>query len=790
MSILKFMENEYLLFDGAMGSILQQGGLKAGALPENLNLSNEQLIVDIHMQYLNSGANVITTNTFGANPVKYQGQPYSLSAIISSAINNAQRAITQCKKEAYIAYDIGPLGALLKPSGTLSFEEAYEYYKEIILEVVKHEVDVILLETMSDLHEVKAAILTIKEHSNLPIFATMTFESNMRTLVGNDVASVVATLSGLGVNAIGLNCSFGPKEMLPLIKEFTKYSSLPIMVQPNAGMPLMKNGVMSYDIDAYSFQKDMALILESPVQIIGGCCGTEPNHIMLLSQLIKNHTFVKPIKKDLTIISSSQKAVIFNNEFIKIGERINPTGKPLIKEALINKSYQYIIKEALLQEEQQAHILDINVGLPKIDEALLMKEVIEAIQTYTSLPLQIDSSDFTALEAGMRIYNGKPMVNSVNGKASSMNAIFPLVKKYGGLVLGLCIDEDGLAYTAQKKLEVATKIVNTALSYGIDKNDIIIDTLTLTASAQQKDVKATLDAITLIKEQLNVLTILGVSNVSFGLPHRDIINASFINMALYAGLDACIINPASKPIKEAISSSAVLLNKDIECIKYLKDYQNIEKTINNNHNDLDLYTVIIKGYKQDAKAITKTLLKDLDPLTIIETIIVPALNFVGEQFQLRKLYLPQLIQSAETVSHAFQEIKEYYITHNKSQKSKDKIILATVKGDVHDIGKNIVKVLLENYGYDIIDLGKDVSSAVLLNAIKEHNVKLIGLSALMTTTVASMEIMIAQVKEHYPEVAIMVGGAVLTQEYANSINADYYCSDALQGVTIAQSIYK
>ncbi|MGL4382755.1 MAG: homocysteine S-methyltransferase family protein, partial [Bacilli bacterium] len=738
--------NNYLLFDGAMGSLLQQGGLKAGELPELLNITNKTLITNIHTSYLNNKAQVILTNTFGANPLKMKGLEYTLKEIVEAAIDNAYQVVAKHHKKAYVAYDIGPLGTLLQPSGTLSFEEAYDAFKEIVLLIDQSKVDVILIETMSDLLEVKAAVLAIKENTNLPVFVTMTFEDQYTTLCGNDVLSIVATLEGLKVDALGLNCSFGPKEMLPIVKQFVTYTSIPLMVIPNAGMPILDGDSIRYDIDEYEYLEYMKELLKYPIQIVGGCCGTKPIHIKLLDEYLKTINYQPVTNKHLSVVSSGMQALLFDEtKVVKIGERINPSGKPILKEALLNNNYTYIIKEAMAQEEEGADVLDVNVGIPKVDEALLMQQNIKEIQSFVKLPLQIDSSSIDVLEAGLRIYNGKAMINSVNGKDSNLEAVLPLVAKYGGMVVGLCIDEQGLAYTIEAKVRIAAKIKERALAYGISAHDIIIDPLTLTASAQQADVKATIDAIKIINEQLGLKTSLGASNVSFGLPQRDIINASFLAMAIYAGLSACIINPKTKAITDTINASRVLLNKDVDSTNYLKVYQNNEELLVVHQED-DLQKIIIKGLKEEAMSATKKLLETRDPFDIIENEIVVALDYVGEQFESKKLFLPQLIQSAQTVSNAFVVIKEEYEKTQQVQKEKEKVVLATVKGDVHDIGKNIVKVLLENYGFDVIDLGKDVDATTIIDNIIKYDVKLVGLSALMTTTVISMEEIISAIK--------------------------------------------
>ncbi|MDH6603191.1 5-methyltetrahydrofolate--homocysteine methyltransferase [Bacilli bacterium PM5-9] len=788
MNIKKYMEDNYLIFDGAMGSLLQQNGLKAGEVPEFLNITNPSLIEEIHYNYLKAGSNIVLTNTFQANPFKIKDDKYSLSEVIKSAINNARNAVDKIDKQAYVAYDIGPLGQLLKPSGTLSFEDAYDAFKEIVVEANKYNIDVFVVETCSDLLEMKAAILAIKEHSDKPVFSTMTFQENQRTLVGNDIYSVITTLEGLKVDALGLNCSFGPKEMLPLIEEFNKYASIPIIVQPNAGMPILNGDEIKYDIDENDFLEYMKPILENNVQIVGGCCGTEYAHIELLANYVSTLKHKNPVNKNLTMVASGMKTVVLDDsKIIRIGERINPTGKKDLEQALRDNNYNYLIKEAIKQEEG-ADVLDINVGITNIDESVILKNSVEQIQSYVKTPLQIDSSNAKSIEAALRTYNGKAIINSVNGKEESMNEILPLVAKYGGVIIGLCLDKNGLAFSAKDKLEVARKIVNRAKEYGIESKDILIDTLTLTASAQQADVLATIQAISLIKKELGVKTVLGASNVSYGLPNRDLINASFLSMAAYAGLDACIINTGSTSTMNTLMACEVLLNKDKNSNNYIASFQDYSVNVSDDKSTHDLKTIIIKGLKDEAIKACKKELETRDVLDIIENDIVKALDYVGNKFEKKELFLPQLIQSAQTVSEAFEVIKKQ-MSGSQNQKN-EKIILATVKGDVHDIGKNIVKMLLENYGYEIIDLGKDVDSKTIIDCIKENDVKLVGLSALMTTTVINMEETIRLIKEYDNQIKIMVGGAVLTEEYAKKINADYYCKDALSGVDAAKSFFK
>ncbi|WP_423363623.1 homocysteine S-methyltransferase family protein [Mycoplasma sp. P36-A1] len=787
MNIKQYIKNNFLLFDGAMGSLLQQSNIEIPAIPEELNITNPENIVDIHQKYLESGSNIILTNTFGLNPFKFENSKYKLKDVAIQAVKNAQIASSRVEKQSFIAFDIGPLGILLQPNGTLSFEKAYNAYKGIVLSVADENFDVFVVETQSDLYEVKAAVLAIKENSSKPVFVTMTFDNEKTTLLGNDVLSIVTTLEGLRVDALGLNCSFGPKQMLPLVKQFVKASSTPIMVQPNAGMPNLDSEKLEYDIDADEFKTYMKDIIEAGVQIVGGCCGTDYSHIEKVSQLIEILPHKNISEKNYTRVASATKTVTFDKEFIKVGERINPTGKRFLREAITSQNHNLVIKEAILQEDEHADIIDINMGIPKQDEAALLLYYTKLIQSYVKTPLQLDSANPYAIEAALREYNGKPIINSVNAKKESMDAIFPIIKKYGAAVIGLLIDEKGLAYTKEEKIEMAETIVKEAAKYQIKPQDIIIDCLTLTASAQQKDVIASIDAIKEIKK-LGVKTILGISNVSFGLPNRDALNAAFLTMAIYQGLDSGIVNPASIKINEAIDASQVLINHDLDSKNYIQNNSKETKTeseivaIENT-----LQQAIKKGLQEEVATITKKELQTREPLDIIENEIVVALNEVGNLFEQQKLYLPQLIQSAQAVATAFEIIKTKLPATDK--KENKKVIVATVKGDVHDIGKNIVRVLFENYGYQVIDLGKDVSKEDILASLEANDVKVVGLSALMTTTVSSMEEIITYLKKIHPEITIIVGGAVLTQEYADKINADFYAKDALEGVDILNRIF-
>ena len=673
--------------------------------------------------------------------------------------------------------------------GDLSFEDAYNAFAEVIRYGKNAGADLIHIETMSDTYELKAAVLAAKENTDLPIFTTMIFNENGKLLTGGDVPSVVAMLEGLRVNAIGLNCGMGPKQMLLILKEMRKYTSLPIIVKANAGLPKQKNGETYYDVSPEKFADAMEEIVEEGGCIIGGCCGTTPEHIFKMKKVCENKEIKVPQKKNNTIVSSYGKAVVFGEKPIIIGERINPTGKSKMKQALKENHLDYLLKEAITQQEKGADILDVNVGLPDINEPEMMKKVIPEIQSVTNLPLQIDTVNVTALEGAMRLYNGKPMVNSVTGKQESMDKVFPLIQKYGGVVVGLTLDEDGIPKTAEGRLAIAKKIIREAEKYGIDKKDIVIDVLTMTISSEPEGAKTTLEALEMVKTICSVHTVLGVSNISFGLPTRPIINANFYTMAMQKGLSAGIINPSSEAMMNSYYAFCALMNLDENCENYIancmpKDTEVRPLTI------ITLKTAIERGLREEASQAVDELLKTEKPLEIINNYLIPALDTVGKGFEKGTVFLPQLLMSAEAAKEAFAILKEELAKSGQSDEKKEKVILATVKGDIHDIGKNIVKVLLENYAFDVIDLGKDVSPEKIVETAKEQNVKLVGLSALMTTTVVSMEETIEQLHKEVPNCKIMVGGAVLNQEYADMIGADFYGKDAMQSVYYAQKILK
>lgn len=760
-------------FDGGMGSMLN---LKAGELPEKLNITEPERVFAVHKAYAEAGAEYITANTFGANSLKYD----NVAQLVKAGVELAKKA---GKK---VALDIGPTGKLLKPMGDLDFEKAVELFSEVV-EAGKDGADAVIIETMSDTYELKAAILAVKEHSDLPVFASMIFDEKGRLLTGGDVKSACAMVEGLGVDVIGVNCGLGPKQMKGLVAELREHTSLPIIVMPNAGLPESVDGKTVYNVSPEEFAQDMLEIANLGVSYLGGCCGTTPEHISKMIELCKDVPDSVPDYKNKTVVTSYSSAVEIGGKPVVIGERINPTGKKLFKEALRNNNIDYVIKEGLAQQEKGAHILDVNVGLPEIDEVKWLTDAVYNLQSILPLPLQLDSSDPKALESAMRIYNGKPMVNSVNGKESSMKEVFPLVKKYGGVVVCLCLDESGIPETAQGRIEIAEKIIREAEKYGIGKKDLVVDALTMTISTNKDNAKETLDAVEYIRNKLGVATVLGVSNISFGLPKRDAVNTAFFTLALEKGLSAGIINPLSEPMMNAYYSFNALRGYDDNCTEYIENITAVQSVAADTFS-YDLKTAVIKGVKDDAASCAKELLKDTKPLDVINDYIIPALDVVGDGFEKNKIFLPQLLMSADAAKAAFEVIKEHLVLAGEEKKGGDKIIIATVEGDIHDIGKNIVKVLLSNYGFDVIDLGKDVKCEKVLEETVKENCSLVALSALMTTTVPNMEKTIKLIHEN-TNAKVLVGGAVLTKSYAEMINADFYAKDAMESVRIAKKYF-
>ena len=804
MNIRERLGKELLFLDGGMGTLLQAEGLAPGELPETWNIEHPEKVEAIHRRYYEAGSDVVLANTFGANVCKFHDDRYTVEEVIRAGIANAKRAGEQIGKETYVALDMGPTGKLLKPMGDLDFDDAYEAFAEAVRYGEKYGADLIHIETMSDTYEVKAAILAAKENSSLPVFVTMIFDERGKLLTGGDVPSVVAMLEGLRVDALGLNCGLGPKQMLPILNDLRRYTSLPIIVKPNAGLPKQKNGETYYDVEPDEFARIMQEVVKEGACVIGGCCGTTPEHIKKLVEECKDLPLREIEKKHDTIVSSYGQAVILDDMPRIIGERINPTGKKKFKEALKNEDMDYILKEAITQQDKGAHILDVNVGLPDIDEVAMMEKVVKELQSVTSLPLQIDTVDGKAMERAMRIYNGKPMINSVNGKQVSMDEVFPLVRKYGGVVVGLTIDEEGIPKDAEGRVRVAGKIINEAAKYGIDKKDIVIDVLTMTISSEKDGAKVTLEALKRVREEFGVRTVLGVSNISFGLPRRPIVNSYFYAMAMQNGLTAGIINLSSEDMMKAYRSYNALMGFDENCTNYISTYAGTTETVTVQASqataaagnapkaagvEMTLKYAIERGLKEEAHHITRDLIGTREPLDIIQEELIPALNVVGEGFEKGTVFLPQLLMSADAAKIAFAVIKDVLASSGQEEEKKEKIILATVKGDIHDIGKNIVKVLLENYGFDVIDLGKDVPPEAIVEKAVEENVTLVGLSALMTTTVVSMEETIKLLREKKPDCKVMVGGAVLNQDYADMIGADFYGKDAMQSVHYAQKFF-
>lgn len=779
------MENLFgkkvVILDGAMGTMLQNSGLKIGEKPEMLNLTNPQIVYNIHKAYLESGADIIYTNTFGANRIKMKDYPYQEA--IEKGIEIARWAVNDFGY-GKIALDMGSIGELLEPIGSLSFDEAYEIYKEIVL-IAKEQVDLFVIETMSDLYELKAAVLAVKENCTLPVITTMSFDQSLRTFAGCPIEAMIATMEGLGVNALGVNCSLGPKQLDEIVNVLTKKCSLPIILKPNAGLPFIRNGVTEYDVSAEEFAEVMAGYVQRGVSIVGGCCGTTDKYIEKLAQKVKNMNVAERNVPAVSCLASGTRYLEIDSPKI-IGERINPTGKKLMREAIANKDIGYFENQAVEQFQAGADILDINMGVPNIDEAQMMKIAVKAVQGVVDLPVQIDSSDALAVEMGARYANGKVIINSVNGDDEVLEKILPIAKKYGAMVLGLTIDKDGVPKTVEKRLQIAEKIVNYASKIGIKKENLIIDCLTLTVGAEQEQAIKTLQAIKLVKEKLGVKTVLGVSNISFGLPNRQIVNSHFMTMALSFGLDLAIINPNIAEMMQSFRVYNLISGNDKNGEKYIESFgKQVESGVASNNAD-SLKDCIVKSLKSNAIQVVKSLLKSQNGLDIIDSEVIPALDYVGDMYEKGKLFLPQLISSAETAKSVCDIIK--LSLGNNENISQTKIVLATVEGDVHDIGKNIVKTVLQNYGYQIVDLGKDVRVENVVAEVKNSRPKVLGLSALMTTTVKNMERTIKAVRAVDNDIVIFVGGAVLNEGVAKEIGADYYSKDPRQMVKMLKNL--
>ena len=800
-----FKQSNTILLDGGMGTMLQASGLKLGAKPEELNITNPELIESIHAKYAAAGSRIVNANTFGASAHKLAGSAYSLEEIIAAGIANCKRACAPYG--ALTTLDVGPLGELLEPSGTLAFEDAVNEYARIVRAGVAAGADLIFFETFTDLYELKAALLAAKENSTLPILASMSFEAGGRTFTGCTVESFGVTARGLGASAVGINCSLGPKEIFPMAKRLTEAvpGNFPVFVKPNAGLPRADGS--GYDITPQLFALEMKPYRELNLFAAGGCCGTTPEFIRLLNGVFKGCVPGRPAHAMPSVLCTPMNYVNVDGITV-VGERINPTGKKRFQQALRENDMNYVLEQAVSQVEAGAQVLDVNVGAPGVDEPALMPQVVKALQSVVSLPLQLDSSNVQALENGLRVYNGKPIVNSTNGEQEKLDAILPLCKKYGAAIVGLAIDERGILPAAEDRVDIARRITEAALAAGIPREDIYIDCLTLTASAQQKDVLATVQALEACKKELGVRTILGVSNISFGLPCRPYLNTTFLTMAMYAGLDLAIMNPSSEEMMAAVYAYNVLINRDPQSTKYIERYANrvpasaaLAKaaqaaTVAQSGGEAELsgpyaplMKAVEKGLKGEAAAQTRALLETKEPLELVDEALIPALDIVGNKYEKGTLFLPQLLQAASAAQSAFEEIKTAIAKKGAANESKGRIVIATVKGDVHDIGKNIVKVILENYGFEVIDLGRDVPVETVVNTVREKDVHLVGLSALMTTTLKSMEETIAALHEAKLDCKIMVGGAVLTPEYAKKIGADWYAKDAKRSADIAKEFF-
>ena len=789
MTILEFAKKNLLFLDGGMGTLLQSQGLQPGDLPELWNLTHPEIITAIHRDYYDAGSHVVNANTFGASRLKFSSA--ELEDIIRAAMENARAAAAQSRSihPKWVALDIGPLGRLLKPYGDLDFEEAVSVFAETVRLGVKYGADLVFIETMNDSYETKAAVLAAKENCDLPVFVSNAYGEDGKLMTGASPAAMVALLEGLGADAIGVNCSLGPKTLAPIVEEYLKYASVPVLLKPNAGLPHVVDGKTIFDVAPDEFAADSLDLIRKGVRIAGGCCGTTPPHISALTRAAAAVAPVPVCDKNITMVSSYTHAVVFGEKPILIGERINPTGKKRFREALLAGDMDYILKEGLAQEEQGTHILDVNVGLPEIDETSMLTSAVFELQVVTNLPLQIDTSDPAAMEAALRRYNGKAMVNSVSGKRESMDAIFPLAKKYGGLVVALTLDENGIPATAEGRLAIARRILKEAETYGIRKQDLIFDPLALTVSADPQAAIQTLEAVRRIKAELGCHTSLGVSNISFGLPQRDLLNGSFFTLALSNGLSGAIMNPYSHEMQNAYHCYCALTGMDSNFESYVAYAQSAAPAAvpMATTQNTDLHHAVVKGLKEQAGMLTESMLKTKAPLDIVQEDVIPALNEVGMGFEKKTVYLPQLLMSAEAAKAAFEKIKSAMPAGSAGGKCP--FVLATVKGDIHDIGKNIVRLLLENYGFDVADLGRDVSPEDIVRKTVDLHAPIVGLSALMTTTVPAMEETIRLLRKDAPWCKVMVGGAVLNAEYAAAIGADFYAKDAMEAVRCAEKAF-
>lgn len=800
MKVLDCVQQGIFYLDGGTGSYLQARGLQPGELPELWNLRRPEEIIDLHRAYYEAGSHAVCTNTFGANALKYdgmEGRPTVEEVVHAAAVCAAKARETAQggQKDRFIALDIGPLGKLLEPLGELPFERAVELFAQVVRAGVDAGVDLIVIETMNDCYETKAAVLAAKENSSLPVFVSNVYDETGKLMSGANPEAMVAMLEGLGVDAVGLNCSLGPQRMLELLPRFAACCSLPLLVKPNAGLPRSEDGRTVYDVDAEVFAKTMREVVQAGGRIIGGCCGTTPEYLRALTDATRDLKPIPVTDRHRGVVSSYTHAVTFGGAPVLIGERINPTGKKRFKEALRAHDIGYVLREGIRQEELGVHVLDVNVGLPEIDEAAMLTDCVRELQSVCNLPLQLDTSDPTAMERAMRVYNGKPMINSVNGNPAVMDAVFPLVKKYGGLVVCLTLDESGIPDTAQGRLDIAVRIAERAAAYGIGIHDLIFDPLSMAISSDQKAALATLDAIPLIRNGLHAGCLLGVSNISFGLPNRDFVTATFFAMALTRGLSAAILNPDSLEMRKVYRSYMALSGQDPNCQSYIGFAQNltvesavgaVSAAAHPAENREGLQGAIIRGLQEDAARLCREALQTVAPMELINGQIVPALDVVGQGFEKKTVFLPQLLMSAEAAKAAFEEVRR---AMPASEQVGPAVVLATVKGDIHDIGKNIVKALLENYGYRVVDLGRDVPPERIVETVVRQDIRLVGLSALMTTTVPAMAQTIALLRKAKPECKAVVGGAVLTQEYADRIGADHYAQNAMETVRYAGRIF-
>ncbi len=813
MTIREYMKDHFVILDGGMGTLLQAAGLKPGEYPERWNVEHPEEIVKIHSSYYEAGSNVVLTNTFGANSFKFDHE--ELETIVTAAVGNARKAADEsdAPQEKYVALDIGPCGKLLKPYGDLDFEDAVEVYAEIVRVGVKAGVDLIFIETMNDSYDTKAALLAAKENSDLPVFVSNAYGSDGKLMTGASPAAMVAMLEGLHADAIGANCSLGPKQLVGVMEEYLQYASVPVLLKPNAGLPRTVDGETVFDVFPPEFSEDVAELLKKGVRITGGCCGTTPDYIKAVAEKAKDIEPVSVTEKDITMVSSYTKAVVFGGKPVLIGERINPTGKKRFKQALREDDIDYILGEGLHQQDAGVDVLDVNVGLPEIDEPAMLVKVVKELQAVSDLPLQLDTTDTVAMEAGLRIYNGKPMINSVNGKEEVMEAVFPLAAKYGGLIVALTLDEGGIPDKAEDRVKIANKILKKAAEYGIPKKDLIFDPLAMAISADTKAALATIAAVDEIRHGIGANTSLGVSNVSFGLPERNLITQTFFASNLERGLSAAIMNPYATEMMNTYFSFCALHDLDENCMNYIEYTATLPELVPagseaagsaaagvteekksqpgeiSEKEGSELNRAVVRGLKEKAGLLTKEMLAEKEPLSIVNEDVIPALDKVGQDFEAKKVFLPQLLMAAEAAKAAFEEIKKRMADSNdQGSGRKLKIVIATVHGDIHDIGKNIVKLLLENYGFTVIDMGKDVPEQDIVDVTVREHAELVGLSALMTTTVPAMENTIKLLREQAPWAKVAVGGAVMTQEYADSISADKYGKDAMDTVRYAEEL--